>query len=130
MSTLQKNDPSLLGHQVHPGGPRPPGLRTGINMSGKTMSGLKSGKMKQHRLRSQDVDPGTRKLGAQFRTPSRKLSTSSRGPSLGEELEDPSKCWNVSDRLDERKLRDIVRWHFHKLLRRLRLHENRARTAG
>ena len=68
--------PLLPGHQVHPFGPRPPGLRTGINTNGKTVRGLKSGKMKQHRLRSQEVDPGTGKLGAQFRTPSRKLSTS------------------------------------------------------
>ena len=52
--TLQKNvlsrHPLLLGHQVHPGGPRPPGRRTGINMIGKTARGLKSGKMKQRRL--------------------------------------------------------------------------------
>ena len=41
-----------------------------------------------------------------------------------------TKCRNVSDRLDEPKLRDNVRWHFHQLLRRLRLPENRARTAG
>ena len=79
---LQKNDssrqPRLPGHQVHPGGPRPPGLQTGINMNGKTVRGLKSGKMKQHRLRSQKVDPSTRKPVARFRTPSRKLSTSSR----------------------------------------------------
>ena len=47
LSTLQKNDPSR-----HPGGPRPLGLRTGINMNGKTVRGLRSGKMKQHRLRS------------------------------------------------------------------------------
>ena len=54
---LQKNDLSrhllLPGHQVHPGGPRPPGLRTGINSNGKTVRGLKSGEMRQHRLRSQ-----------------------------------------------------------------------------
>ena len=41
--------------------PRPPGLRTGINMNGKTVRGLKSGEMRQHRLRSQEVDPSTRK---------------------------------------------------------------------
>ena len=63
---LQKKDLSrhllLPGHQVHPGGPRPPGLRTGINTNGKTVRGLKSGEMRQHRLRSQEVDPSTRKL--------------------------------------------------------------------
>ena len=62
---LQKNDlsrhPLLPGHQVHPGGPRPLGLRTGINTNGKTVRGLKSGEMRQHRLRSQEVDPSTRK---------------------------------------------------------------------
>ena len=79
LSILQKNDPSrhplLPGHQVHPGGARPPGIGIGINMTGKT--GLKSGKMKQHRLNSQEVDLGNGKLDARFRTPSRKLSTSS-----------------------------------------------------
>ena len=48
--------PLLSGHQVHPGGHRPPGLRTGINTYGKTVCGLKSGKMRQHRLRSQEVE--------------------------------------------------------------------------
>ena len=46
-------------------------------MSGNTVNGLKSGKMKQPRLRSQEVDPGTWQLGAQFQTTCRKLSTSS-----------------------------------------------------
>ena len=35
-------------HQVHPGGPRPPGLWTGINTNGKTVRGKKSGKIRQH----------------------------------------------------------------------------------
>ena len=37
---------------------------------------LKSGKMKQHRLKFQEVDPDTGKLEARFRTRSRQLSTS------------------------------------------------------
>ena len=45
-------------------------------MNGKTVCGLKSGKMRQRRLRSQEVDPVTGKPEARFRTPSRKLSTS------------------------------------------------------
>ena len=68
--------PLLPGHQAHPGGPCPPGIRTGISTNGKTVRGPKSSKMRQHRLGSQEVDPGTMKLEARFRTPSRKLSTS------------------------------------------------------
>ena len=52
----QKNvlsHPPLLpaGHQVHPGGARLHGLQTGIRTSGKTVSGLKSGEIGQHRAR-------------------------------------------------------------------------------
>ena len=92
--------PLLPGHQVHPGGPRPPGLRTGINTNGKTVRGLERGKMRQHRLRSQEVDLGTRELGARFRTPSRKLSTSTHDRRLNiifyglQQLRCPC-CWFV-----------------------------------
>ena len=43
--------PPLLpaGHQVHPGGARLDGLRTGISTIGKTVSGLKSCEIR-HRL--------------------------------------------------------------------------------
>ena len=54
LNILQKNAPSrhplLPGHQVHLGGPRCPGLRTGINTNGMTVRGLTSGKIRQHRL--------------------------------------------------------------------------------
>ena len=54
LNILRESDSSrhlpLLGHQVRPGGLRPPGLRTGIKTNGKTVRGLKSGKMRQHRL--------------------------------------------------------------------------------
>ena len=45
-------------------------ISNGITTNGKTVCGLKSGKMPQ------EVDPGIRKLEARFRTPSWKLSTS------------------------------------------------------
>ena len=60
----------LLGYQVHLGGTPLRGFRIGITTNGKTVCGLKSGKMPQ------EVDPGIRKLEARFRTPSWKLSTS------------------------------------------------------
>ena len=38
------------GHQVHPGGARLHGLRAGVRTIGKTVSVLKSGEIRQHRL--------------------------------------------------------------------------------
>ena len=54
LNISQKNvlsrHPLLPGHQGHPGGLRPPGLRTGMSTIGKTVRRPKNGKMRRHRL--------------------------------------------------------------------------------
>ena len=82
----QKNKAAIilffqLGYQDHPGGSRLQELRTGISTVGKTVSGLKNGEIRQHRLAfSTKSIQASGSWSARLQTTSQKLSPSTRKP--------------------------------------------------